>query len=182
MRNRQRVYKLFIAITFLLFCSLISNAQNFKLGFDLEGHRISINEGRGVLSTEGIPVAYHLVTMINPTNETSVQLRIGKTLHAEFWGWEFGLSGKYNFYKRVYITAGILEHSNEGGIGSNTWGTKFASIWMLHAGLGVDVTSVISVDLNYYKSVSQKQIGSSGKHLYTFDSMIGLKFIFAWEL
>ena len=80
-------------------------------------------------------------------------------MNVNFHGWEFGIEGKYLFYNPFFISAGLLEHSNEGGTGSNSWGTNYATIFMLHAGVGVEATSNFSIEFGYYKSTSQKVIG-----------------------
>ncbi len=87
--------------------------------------------------------------------------RAGNTLHVNFHGWEFGIEGKYLFYDPFFISAGLLEHSNEGGTGSNSWGTNYATIFMFNAGVGVEATSNFSIEFGYYKPTSKKVIGGT---------------------
>lgn len=111
-------------------------------------------------------------------------------MEEEFRAWEYGISARYNFYKSLYILAGLLQHSNEGGSSSNSHGTKYASILMFEAGIGFDMSPVTSIELNYYIPTTKQVIGWSRgidvngevNSSFTFESMIRLGFIFAWGL
>lgn len=180
-------------ILIIFFCFITVPAQDFKLGFDIKAHqiRVSDQEGNHILGGDGFPLAIHLNFAYSPSNKIAILTKIGRTFHIEFLGWEFELSGKYNFYKSLYISAGLMQHSNEGGSGSNSHGTKYASILMLKGGIGFDISSITSIELDYYIPTTKKIIGgqrgfnSSGKETFfthTFKSMIRLGFVFAWEL
>ncbi len=173
----------------ILFLTTIINAQNFKLGFDLGVHQIRTSNqfgSIGILGGEGAPLDYHLRLIYYISKKTSLQARVGNTLNVNFHGWEFGIGGRYLFYDPFFVSAGILEHSNEGGSGSNTWGTNFATIFMLHAGSGVEVTPGFSIEVAYYKAASKEIIG--GTHFSNlgysriFENMIRLSFLFEWNL
>jgi hypothetical protein len=175
--------------TFLIFFSIFIlsssyiNSQSFELGFDLEAHQIRVNDqyGTKILGGVGPPISIHFNSSYIPLENISIVARVGRNLHLEFAGWEFGIAGKYRFLEPLFTSAGILHHSNEGGSGSNTWGTNFASILMFHAGIGVDLSSAISLEISYYLPTSKELIGWSITSRY-FKSMVKLGFVFGWDL
>ena len=142
----------------------------------------------GILGGEGAPIDYHLRFAYYFSKKISLQARVGNNLHVNFHGWEFGIEGKYLFYKPLFISAGLLEHSNEGGSGSISWGTAYATIFMLHAGIGIEATSNFSIEFGYYKATSKKVIGGAideiTKEIYVdiFEYMFRLSFIFGWDI
>ncbi|MGE5804743.1 MAG: hypothetical protein ACM339_09320 [Ignavibacteria bacterium] len=76
-----------------------------------------------------------------------------------------------------------------GGSGTNTWGTNYATLLILYAAAGVEVSSVTSIQLGYYHPVSIEAIGYNWSddsytklNLLKFTSMIRLSFIFSWEI
>ncbi|HSR17281.1 MAG TPA: hypothetical protein VLM39_04220, partial [Ignavibacteriaceae bacterium] len=137
---------------------------------------------------EGFPLAYHLNFAYSPVEKLLLIANVGRTLHINFAGWEFGAAARYKFYDPFFATAGILQHSNLGGSGSNTWETNYASLLLLYAAAGVEVSSVTSIQLGYYHPTSTEAIGfnridySHTKLNLKFTSMIRLSFIFSWEL
>ena len=147
----KKIYLYIIFLTPLLY------SQNFKIGFDLEGNWVKLKGG--LLGGEGAPISYHILAEYSPLNNFSLQAKFGSTLMVNFTGLELGISGKYLFYYPFYFSAGILEHSNSGGRGSNTWGTDYVSVWMLHGGVGINAAKFMSFELSYYIPTSEKSIG-----------------------
>jgi len=174
-------------ILFLLFYYQISFSQSFILGFDLEVHQIRVSTPNDeiIMGGNGAPLSYHLSLGVELIDPLIVQFKVGRTLHVEFKGWELGLNAAYKIYEPLYIKAGVLQHSNEGGGGSITFTETYASILMIHFGAGVDVAEFFSVGLDYYMPTSKKVILWSGlyeKVPQTFEKMIRLSFNFGWEL
>jgi hypothetical protein len=156
---------LLILLLLTLFFTLsndLSNAQNFKLGFDLKPQQIRISDqgGNGILGGEGVPISFHAIAGVPLSKTISLRFEAGNTLHIDFNGWEFGISGNYNFFSPLYLSAGILHHSNEGGSGSISWSTSYASILMLFGGLGIELSRITSIEVGYYIPTSKKIIGS----------------------
>src|SRR5690554_5422198 len=180
--------KLLLIIPLILTVNCFS--QNLKIGFSLEFHQIRINSGTGILGGNGAPLSIHIAGDYKFTRNFSTLVKIGRTLHLEFLGWEFGIHGKYQLYKPLFIFGGTKLHLNEGrGISNEEW-VNYANIFMLNAGVGADITSILSVDLSYYYPLSKKIIGGS-RNYYSgkeeiitrkFNGMIRLGFAFKWEI
>jgi hypothetical protein len=182
-----------ILLIFLFFPILIS-AQNFSFGFDTELSYIRIRNGN---STNGldyetfIPITFNLIAGYNFNKKLFIQARVGETILAiEFSGFEAGLDGIYRLNKDFYVSAGVLHHSNEGGEVSNSHGVTFASLFMLTAGVGYQVTKHYAFELDYYYPTAKKAIvyynyDYQGDGFYpnsVFDYMIRMHFVFTWEL
>ncbi len=83
-----------------------------------------------------------------------------------------------------------LQHSNESGGVSNSHGVTYASLFMLTAGVGYQVTKHYAFELNYYYPTTKKTLiyynfGFSSEHStanLNFDYMIRIHFVFSWEL
>jgi hypothetical protein len=168
----------------------IANAQDFKLGFDMGIHQVRIKSGTGILGGNGLPLSIDLNARYDLFQNFTADAKIGRTFHTQFLGWEFGLSGTYNFYAPFYFTGGMLLHLNEGsGIANGEW-TAYTNILMLYPGLGVNFSSVFSIELNYFIPTSEKIIGGAinfyndnpEKNYTRFKSMIRLDFVFGWDL
>ena len=118
-----------LLIVFIL--SSVSFSQNFQLGFDFEIHQIrTISQNNsGILGGNGFPGAFHLLINYIPLSDLTLSAKIGRTLHTEYLGWEFGLNSKYKFFEPLYFSLGFLEHSNEGGTLDNEVSLSYASIF-----------------------------------------------------
>ncbi len=173
-------------IIFLYLFSLEINPQSFRLGFDFEAQQVRVNHQ--ILGGEGFPLAYHLNFAYSPIEKFLLIANVGRTLHINFAGWEFGAAARYKFYDPFFASAGILQHSNSGGGGSNSWGTNYASLLLLFAAAGVETSSITSIQLGYYHPTSIEAIGynwldnHTRLNLLKFTSMIRLSFIFSWEI
>ncbi len=170
-----------------------TNDNKFKLGFDFEANQIRVSDkyNTSLLGSNSIPISFHTFLSFELNQNLSCKAKVGRYLITEFAGWEFGISWKYKLYKPLYISGGILQHSNEEDYYSNSEGTTSASILMLELGVGVDIVSFMSIELSYYLPTSKKIIGGhrilnkSSEFEYlpiTFKHMIRLGFIFDWEL
>lgn len=177
-----------IILIFLLFYAVLIKSQSFKLGFDIEAHQIRISDQYGekeILGGNGLPISIHFITTYNPISKIAIQSKIGRTLHSEFFGWEFGINGYYKFYKPFYISGGILQHSNEGGVVSNQLYISYASLLMLKAGFGIDIFKTFSIEVDYYVPTQKKVIIKSGiakRFSEKIENMFRLSFIWAWEI
>ena len=177
-------------LRFFALYSMVGTAQNLKIGFCLQAHQVRFNTGTGILGGNGLPLSLHFNADNKLFKDFSINGKIGRTFHLEFLGWEFGINGKYSFFKSLFLSMGILYHSNEGsGISNNEW-TNYASLLMISPAIGVELSSVIALELSYNIPVSKKIIGG-GRNFYsgeekivnrTFESMIRLGFVFGWEL
>ena len=177
-----------ILIIIFIVCTTVYS-QNIKIGFNLNVHQVRINQWDGILGGDGLPMSIHLIAGYNITKDISVKAEIGRTFHLQFLGWEYGIKGDYYIYHPFYISAGVLLHSNEAedlGMGEHA---DYASIFMLQAGIGVNIISSISAELNYFYPTSKKIIEDSsilyGSQKYlstTFEGMIRLGFVFSWNL
>jgi hypothetical protein len=182
----SKMKKNYTSLLILLF-STVSFAQNLRLGFDLEAHQIRVSTPNDeiIMGGNGAPLSYHLNLGIRVLDPLNVQITVGRTLHVEFSGWEFGTNVIYKFYTPIYIKAGVLQHSNEGGGVSNQLTISYASILMIHFGVGVDVADFLSIGLDYYIPTTKKVILWTGlfeKEPQTFERMIRLGFNFGWDL
>ena len=180
-------------LTLILLYSLLTNAQNLNLGFDVEPHQVRINTNHGtrILGGDGIPVSLHLDLTYKPIDKLFLIAKVGRTFHMEFLGWEYGVNGKYEFYKPIFISVGILQHSNEGGGVSNEENLLFASIFMIYTGIGIGVSDIFSIGINFYVPFSNKKIGKLLQQFennnvlwenYTFKNMLRLSFVFEWPI
>lgn len=176
-----------ILIISFVFVQLTVNGQNLKLGFDLEAHQIRVSTPNDeiIMGGNGAPLSYHLNFSIAVLNPLIVQFKVGRTLHVEFRGWEYGLNTAYKIYNPFYLKVGVLQHSNEGGGGSITFTETYASIFMVHFGAVVEVADFLSIGLDYYIPTSKKVILWSGlyeKVPQKFERMIRLGFNFGWDI
>jgi len=98
-----------ITLLILYFCIAVS-AQNLKLGFDFEigTIRISYPGGKGILSVSQLPLSGHLNLCYNVIEYFSIQGKIGRSIVTEFLGCEYGINGKYKFYKPLYIQTKVI--------------------------------------------------------------------------
>ncbi|HAB53434.1 MAG: hypothetical protein A2315_06170 [Ignavibacteria bacterium RIFOXYB2_FULL_35_12] len=170
-----------------LFWYPIALGQNLKLGFDLEAHQIRVSTPNNeiIMGGNGAPLSYHLNFSIEVLDPLIVQFKVGRTLHVEFRGWEFGTNVTYKLFEPIFLKFGALQHSNEGGGGSNTFTETYASIFMFHFGFGLEVTEFLSIGLDYYIPTSKKVIvwqGLFDKEPQTFKKMIRLGFNFGWDI
>ena len=145
----------------VLIFSICINAQSFKLGFGLEAHQINVlyPEGTRTIGGDGLPAAFNVELTYNVFKRFSVQAKVGHTMHVEFWGLELGLNGKYNIIGPVFITSGIMYHSNEGKSIGLTHGSEFANIFMFGAGAGINVGKTLSLEADYYIPTSRPVLG-----------------------
>ena len=181
-------------LVFLLFPILIS-AQHFKLGFDAEVSYIRVNNTKGnnshgVAYESFIPITFNLIAGFNFNKKFSMQAHIGKTIIAvEFSGFEVGLNGVYNLNKSFYASAGVLQHSNEGGSVSISHGVTFASLFMLTAGIGYKISKHFALEINYYHPTNKKLLyyynpiflTEGADTRFFFDYMLRMNFVFSWD-
>ncbi len=179
-------------IIYIFLYSTFAFAQNFKLGFDLQMHQVFTNSQSGSGNLGDIEFGdLHLFLSEEPLNDFLLEFAIGRALQPEFAGWEFGLNGQYQFYKSVFLSIGILEHSNEGGTLDNEVSLSYATIFLMQTGIGIQASRIFSAKVDYYLPFSQKVIGKRLNYSverdsifepYKFRSMIRLSLIFGWEI
>lgn len=178
----------------LLFYTVLVDAQSFSLGFDIDASQVRINykNQTHTLDVSNPPISLHLDFSFNQNEKLSWRAILGGTIFTEFTGFELGINGRYKFYKSLYFTAGLQLHSNSGGGVSNSYSVSYASILMVHAGIGLDISRIFAIELDYYKPTSEKEIqkvllyNKKTSSYYweskTFFDMLRINFIFAWEL
>lgn len=137
--------KKFIILFIILYVSTLS-AQNLNAGFDIEFHQVRVSnqfDEVGILGGEGLPLDFHIYAGYKPIEKLNLIVRGGNNLHTDFKGWEYGIKGTYIIYSPFFISAGFLQHMNELNLGSNSWEVEEASIFMLHTGVGINLSSSI---------------------------------------
>ena len=183
--------KLIVSIIILLSSTL--NAQNLKLGFDFETHRISegTDNETHILRGDAFPIAFHIILEYDLIENISLDTRLGRTIQTHFSGMEYSLGAKYKVYKSFFITSGVLLHSNEGGNISNGESMLYTSILMLYGGVGLNLSNVFAIEIKYYNPTSSQAIEKTSPQLIDnkvswnyikFKNMIRFGFSFKWPL
>ncbi len=186
------VKRIILPCMFIIFFSGYGLSQNYRLGFDFEISQVRVIDqhgSRNILGAQSLPVSIHLVFGYSPADNLTLNARIGDIFAwAEFNGMEYGINAKYNFYYPLFLTGGILVHSNEGGPSSNSWRSFFATIPMIQLGTGIMIGTLFSLTVDYFIATSKKIIDSY--RLYDtyddysnqkFESMIRFGFALGWN-
>jgi hypothetical protein len=191
------VIRFIFPFVFIIFFSGYSFSQTFRLGFDFEVSQVHVIDQygrRGNLGVQSLPVAVHLAFGYSPVDNLTLNAKIGNIFTwAEFNGMEYGINARYNFFHLLFLTGGFLVHLNEGGTGSISWGSHFATIPMVQLGTGIMVGTSFSLTVDYYIATSKKLIDSYRIDSYystetydysnkKFESMIRFGFALGWNL
>lgn len=177
----------------MILLSPILNAQDLRLGFDFETHRIVDKNDKGVqmLPIEAFPFAIHMILEYDLSNKISLETRPGISLQWNFPGMEYSLGARYKIYKSFYISGGVFLHSNEGGNISNGKSMLYTSILMLYGGVGFNLSNVFAIEIKYYNPTSSQAIEKTSPQLIDnnvswnyikFKNMIRFGFSFKWPL
>lgn len=161
----------------IIFYSVI-NAQ--QLGFTIEGVVPKTDQGIDLGAAISLAAAYNVLP------DFDIEGRIGYAAALKYLGWDLYLGSRYEVVDPVFITAGILNHSNDGWK-SRTQGTVTNNITMLGLGSGVSFSPVFSMELVYYWLFKPVYWYSSidfyeKKHKEYLNSVIRLNFKFLWNL
>ncbi len=79
-----------------------------------------------------------------------IEGKAGYVISSLYRGWDFYVGADYKILNPIYVLAGILNHDNQGW-SSNLEGTVTKGVTMIGAGGGIDLTSVFSIELVYYR-------------------------------
>lgn len=90
----------------------------------------------------------------------------------------------------VYITGGVLHHSNTGSDVGLTHSSRFVSILMFGGGAGINISRILSFETNYYIPTSRDTIGGGlyitadgfRSKVYMFKDMIRFSLHLDWPL
>lgn len=115
-----------------------------------------------------------------------IEGKAGYVISFLYGGWDFFVGADYKIFNPVYVLAGILHHSNSGW-SSISEGTRTKGITMIGLGSGIDLTSVFSIELVYYRLLKPEFWYSSRNfldeiHKEYLNSIIKLNFRFLWSL
>jgi len=186
-----------VFIIFLLFPILLS-AQNkkFKIGFDLNWEYLVTlkNNNSTYIWPENIyplPLSLNLSLTYNLSKKFSLQTKMGHTMPfamEQYFGFQYGVNGIYNFNKNLYISAGVMHHSNSSCECGHTSGRNQANLLFISGGLGYYIKNNIAIEINYFHSTKSKPIfyignqGLNDFHSFFLESMIRVSLVFGWDL
>jgi len=183
-----------IFVIFLLFPIILSaQDKKFKIGFSLNSYGLILSDGNNknetVASTLQFPLIYNLNFKYTIDKNFSLQSKLGYVLPIIYFnGFEYGITGEYNFSNNnYYATIGLMKHNNSEGEEA----ALEADITFINTGLGYKVSKYFSIEAIYFYPLNREIIynGSLGapyiknpKYIKRIESMIYLSFVFGWDL
>lgn len=183
----------------ILFSTVLINAQSFQLGLELESNNLNLSgqTATRISRTSQYPffsriyVSAHADLIYRLNNNVSFNAQFGRALFREFAGWEIGVNAKYRFYKSIFLSAGLLQHFNEGSGTKDNIKVASVPLLMIKGGVGVEFSPQFAIGFDYFLPAQKKVLeweiytdenGAEITSPKTLESLVRLSFLFGFEL
>lgn len=180
---------------YILFPILLTAQNNkFKLGFGLVSHHLMLSDMnnnvtyKSVLPLPPLHFGINLKYILDENFSLKSKLGFAIGIVDDYNGFEYGISGEYNFNKNYYTSIGFMKHDN------NKMGEYAveANINFINAGFGYNVSKYLSIEAIYFYPLNKELISNGSitypglqpnpEYIRRVESMIYLNFDFYWSL
>lgn len=139
-------------IIVILFVFSVCSFSQVSAGFTLE--MSGVNTDNYFYLSNAIPTRFGILLGYSPLEKLSAELRMNYDYYPyEYRGVDYSVFVLYKFYPPFYVAVDFTHHSNE-AIAKE--GVPYAKANLMGGGLGIELSSVISVEIIYDVALSKE--------------------------